>query len=69
MAELPASVTLDDGDSLMPTARLSQMTEVLVQARISATGSAERSAGDIESAAVRVPLPHDAPVELVLGSP
>ena len=69
LAELPASVTLDDGDSLMPTARLSQMTEVLVQARISATGSAERSAGDIESAAVRVPLPHDAPIDLVLGSP
>ena len=69
LADLPASVTLDDDDSLMPTSRLSQMAEVLVQARISASGSADRNAEDIESPSVRVTLPHDATVELVLGGP
>ena len=68
-AELPDTITLDDGDSLMPTARLSQLDEVQVQARISASGTAERSASDIESTPVRIRLPHEAPIDLVLGSP
>lgn len=69
VADLPDSITLDDADSLMPAARLSQMGEVQVQARISATGTAERSGSDIQTAPVRVRLPHEAPIELVLGSP
>ena len=68
-ADLPGSIILDDADSLMPTAKLSQMAEVLVQARLSATGSADRSEGDIETTPVRVTLPHDTTIELVLGSP
>ena len=68
-ADLPGSVILDDADSLMPTAKLSQMAEVLVQARMSATGSADRSEGDIETTPVRVTLPNATPIELVLGSP
>src|SRR5690606_6661621 len=66
---LPLDLVLDDNDSLMPTARLSALEEVEITARISATGSANRSEGDIESSAVRVRLPADAPVELVLGTP
>ena len=69
LQDLPLELVLDDADSLMPTARLSSMQGVELAARISATGSADRADGDIESAPVRVELPATAPVELVIGAP
>lgn len=66
--QLPLSITLNDGDSPMPTVKLSQLPEVDVIARISASGIANRQDGDIESAPVRVKLPHTGTVELVLGA-
>lgn len=60
----PATVGLGDGDSPMPTAPLSAHTEVEVLARISRSGSANRSEGDLQSEVVRVTLPHDGVVEL-----
>ena len=68
LSALPLEIMLDDGDSPMPTRLLSQLDVVLVSARISAGGTVERSAGDVESAAVRVSLPTDDVVELVLGA-
>ena len=65
---LPLDITLDDGDSPMPTRVLSQLDVVLVSARISASGTVERGPGDIEPAAVRVSLPSSDVVELVLGA-
>ena len=67
--ELPLTATLDDNDSLMPTAKLSALQEVELVARLSATGDAARAEGDIESAPVRVKLPTDVQVELVIGAP
>ena len=67
--ELPLTATLDDGDSLMPTAKLSALQEVELIARLSASGDATKAEGDIESAPVRVKLPADVPVELVIGAP
>ncbi len=67
LQDLPLDLVLDDGDSPMPTAKLSALREVEVVARISASGSANRGEGDIESAPVRVELPADGVVELVLG--
>jgi cytochrome c-type biogenesis protein CcmH len=49
-ADLPAEVELDDGDSPMPTARLSQVERVEVIARVSASGGANAGTGDLESA-------------------
>jgi len=66
---LPLVVTLDDADSPMPTQPLSALDEVEVFARLSASGNATRQEGDLDSAVVRVSLPHAAPVQLVLGSP
>ena len=63
-ADLPLDIVLDDGDSPMPTAKLSSLQEVEVLARISATGSANRGPGDLESRPVRVRLPATAPVAL-----
>lgn len=68
VSELPLTVSLDDGDSPMPTAKLSSLREVEVVARLSESGNAMRQEGDIESAPVRVALPAKAPVELVLGA-
>ena len=67
LSELPLTVTLDDADSPMPTQKLSTLKEVEVFARISASGNAMREEGDIESAPVRVELPSDKPLELILG--
>ncbi|WP_202840754.1 tetratricopeptide repeat protein [Luteimonas saliphila] len=68
LQDLPLDIVLDDGDGPMPTARLSAQREVEVIARLSASGSASRGEGDIESAPVRVTLPASAPIDLVLGT-
>ncbi|PPU80999.1 cytochrome C biogenesis protein [Xanthomonas hortorum pv. hederae] len=67
LSELPLTITLDDGDSPMPTRTLSSLDKVQVLARVSRSGNAMRQADDVESAPVMVTLPADAPVELVIG--
>ncbi|WAH66326.1 tetratricopeptide repeat protein [Xanthomonas hortorum] len=67
LSELPLTITLDDGDSPMPTRALSSLDKVQVLARVSRSGNAMRQADDVESAPVMVTLPADAPVELVIG--
>lgn len=68
LSDLPLDVTLDDGDSPMPTAKLSALKDVEVLARISASGDAIPQAGDLESAPARVTLPATTPVDLTIGS-
>lgn len=68
VTELPFTATLDDADSPMPTLKLSQLPEVELIARLSASGIANKQAGDIESKPVRVTLPAKVAVELVIGS-
>jgi cytochrome c-type biogenesis protein CcmH len=68
VADLPLTVTLDDSDSPMPTAKLSALQEIEVIARISESGNATRQDGDLESKPVRLRLPADKPVKLVLGT-
>ncbi|SBV52220.1 C-type cytochrome biogenesis protein [Xanthomonas bromi] len=67
LSELPLTITLDDGDSPMPTRRLSSLDKVQVLARLSRNGNAMRQADDVESARVMVELPTAAQVELVIG--
>ena len=52
----------------MPTLKLSQLQEVELVARLSASGEASRQDGDLESKPVRVKLPADKPVQLVIGA-
>ena len=68
VSELPFTAALDDGDSPMPTRKLSQLREVELVARLSASGNATPQDGDIESAPVRVTLPAQGTVELVIGA-
>ncbi len=65
----PLTVTLDDGDSPMPTLKLSALEQVEVSARLSASGNAMREEGDVESAPVKLSLPATKPVEITLGQP
>lgn len=50
-AELPLRTTLDDSNSLMPTKKLSAVDRWRIVARISRTGSATPSPGDLEGSA------------------
>ena len=68
VGELPLVASLDDGDSLMPTLKLSALEEVELVARVSASGDATPRAGDLESRPVRVRLPAAATVELRIGT-
>ena len=67
LQDLPLDIVLDDGDSPMPTQKLSALREVEVLARISTSGEALPQEGDIASAPVRVTLPAKSPVDLTLG--
>ncbi|MBJ6984520.1 tetratricopeptide repeat protein [Luteimonas sp. MC1750] len=68
VSALPLDIVLDDGDSPMPTQLLSQLDAAVVSARISARGTVERRADDVEAAPVRVILPNAGTVELVIGA-
>ncbi|WP_064749497.1 tetratricopeptide repeat protein [Lysobacter firmicutimachus] len=63
--KFPMQVVLDDGDSPMPTAKLSQLERVQVLARISASGNAMPQTGDLASAPVVVQVRGNA-AEIVL---
>ncbi|MFZ5697707.1 MAG: c-type cytochrome biogenesis protein CcmI [Pseudomonadota bacterium] len=63
---LPVDVTLSDADQMLPGAPLSARGPLEVRARISLSGTSVPASGDIESAAVRVILPLNAPVVLTL---
>ena len=64
--DFPREVVLDDGDSPMPTMKLSQLDTVDVLARISASGNAMPQSGDLE-AKVK-PSDKSGVVELVIDS-
>jgi len=66
LAALPATMTLGDADSPMPTRPLSAHASVEVLARLSRSGTAGAGDGDLQSPAVPVELPHDGMLELRL---
>ena len=55
--DLPLTVELNDTQSMLPSLRLSSVTEVVVNARISHSGTVMPEAGDLE--AIAVPLHQD----------
>lgn len=66
--ELPMTLVLDDSNAVMPTQALSTVEEVELVARISSDGTATPQPSDVTSPPVRVSLPVDGEVELVLGA-
>lgn len=65
-AGFPREVVLDDGDSPMPTMKLSQLDAVDVLARVSASGDAMPKSGDLEAKAK--PSKTSGAIELVIDS-
>lgn len=57
LSALPATVTLTDADSPMPTGPLSTHAQVEVLVRVSREGSATRGEGDLQSVPARATLP------------
>ncbi|WP_353252805.1 c-type cytochrome biogenesis protein CcmI [Salinisphaera sp. PC39] len=66
--DLPATVTLDDDDSMMPGRGISGHEKVTVVARVSRSGDARASAGDFESAEHTASLDSDGPLDVTIDS-
>ncbi|MGZ8992663.1 MAG: c-type cytochrome biogenesis protein CcmI [Burkholderiaceae bacterium] len=54
VGDLPLQFTLDDSRAMAPTAKISALSEVIVNARISRSGNAIPSSGDLEGATEKV---------------
>ena len=67
-ADLPAILTLSDGDALMAERGISSATEVRLVARLSATGSATPKPGDWETSSGIIELPSNDVIRLVINS-
>ena len=66
-SDLPATVTLADADGVMPTMRLSSAHQVVVAARVSASGNAMPQSGDLEGESAPIDLPHGAAVDVTIA--
>jgi cytochrome c-type biogenesis protein CcmH len=65
-AQLPASVTLTDAMSMVPSATLSQFPQVVVGARISKSGNAIAQSGDLQTLSASTTTGHAEPVQLII---
>ena len=54
VSELPLRFTLDDSRAMAPTAKISALTEVIVNARVSRSGNAIPASGDFEGTTEKV---------------
>ena len=64
--DLPLTVTLDDSHAMVPQMNLSSVTQVVVGARISRSGSAQAQPGDLETLSPAISTSRTEPVELVI---
>ena len=65
-AQLPASVTLTDAMSMMPSMRISVFPQIIVGARISKSGQAIAQSGDLQALSAPLPNTRSEPVELTI---
>ena len=63
---LPLEITITDKDSMLKEVRISALSEVQLQARLSLSGAPGARSGDWQSSSVTVPLSSMAPVELLI---
>ena len=64
VADLPLQFRLDDSLAISPQAKLSDASEVRIEARVSRTGNATPSAGDLFGVSATVKTSGTAPVAL-----
>jgi cytochrome c-type biogenesis protein CcmH len=65
-ARLPASVVLTDGMGMAPSMNLSSVPDVVITARISASGQPLPQAGDFEGRSAPVPVRQTTPVAVTI---
>ena len=65
-SQLPLTVTLDDSMGMMPTMKLSMFPQVVVGARISKSGNALPSSGDLQALSPPVDVHRIEPIELAI---
>lgn len=66
LADLPAKVELTDAMGMLPTMKLSQFPEVVVGARISASGNAKAQSGDLQTLSAPLEVHRKEPIALVI---
>lgn len=64
---LPTTVTLDDSSSMLPTLKLSSLTQVVVGARISKSGQATPQSGDLQVLSAPVATTQRDPLQLTIN--
>lgn len=67
-ADLPLRVTLDDSQAMMPQMKLSAFNQVIINARISKSGSAMPSAGDLQGISKPLDPAQNPAVDIVIDS-
>lgn len=61
---LPATITLDDSMSMVPSLKVSDRDRVMVTARVSMSGDARAASGDLQGSAGPIEVGNDSPVEI-----
>lgn len=67
-AQLPLNVSLDDSQAMMPQMKLSSFNQVVINARISKTGNATPSSGDLQGVSGTIDPANNPAVEVVIDS-
>jgi cytochrome c-type biogenesis protein CcmH len=62
----PMQLTLSDLNNLQPTRKLSEFESVVIGARISFTGNATPSPGDLQTTEIKIDLPYSSDINLVI---
>ena len=64
---LPATISLDESNAMVPSRSLASVEHVLVAARVARSGTASRTSGDVEGIAGPVAVADTAPVSVVIS--
>ena len=67
VADLPASITLDDSMAVAPMAKLSGAEQVNLVARVAKAGTPEPKVGDLQGTLGPFPVTHQETIHLVIS--